>query len=390
MRIILCIRDLLASTGGPPRSVCGLADGLVQRGHSVSILAGHWDGHPKGTVYPASDKIDICWFKMHRIPGLNGAFSPDVLERFLELKPDCQTIVHDNGPWFLFSHSIARVAEKNSIPLVFSPRGNLTEWAFRYRGWKKRLCWSLYVKRDVNSAAVVHATSEREMTDLWKIGVSRPVALVSNAADLPLEDACANHDVAKSHRRALFLSRIHAKKGLLMLLEAWHQVRPMNWRLSIAGIDEDGYWGVVKQKIINLGLDKDVDYIGSVYGEDRQNVYKSADLFVFPSYTENYGLVIAEALASCLPVITTTGTPWREIKELNCGWWIEPTVGAVTEALRAAVELSPGERRAMGDRGRKLIAENHSWDSASERMEQVYKWVLNKGACPDFVFPAPI
>jgi glycosyltransferase involved in cell wall biosynthesis len=106
---------------------------------------------------------------------------------------------------------------------------------------------------------------------------------------------------------------------------------------------------------------------------------------VLPSFSENFGLVVAEALACEVPVITTKGLPWREIQEQECGWWIDTGLEPLVKALRSAFELSDQQRAAKGARGRKLIAKNYTWESAARKVDDVYRWLIDGAGPPDTI-----
>jgi len=184
---------------------------------------------------------------------------------------------------------------------------------------------------------------------------------------------------------ALFLSRIHPVKGLLNLVAAWDRLRPAGWRMVICGPDEGGHLEQVKRTVAKVGLSSAFEFKPAVYGLEKNALCASADLFVLPSFSENFGLVIAEALACGVPVITTKGTPWEELHTRQCGWWIDIGVEPLVAALREAMALSDEQRKVMGQRGRRLVEENYSWPKIGADMKAVYEWVLRSGPRPDCI-----
>jgi glycosyltransferase involved in cell wall biosynthesis len=182
----------------------------------------------------------------------------------------------------------------------------------------------------------------------------------------------------------LFLGRIHPKKGLLNLIDAWGKVRPAHWRLCIAGPDEEGHLTEVLKKVRMLGLEESVNYIGEVEGETKSATFEKADLFVLPSFSENFGVVVAEALAHGVPVITTCSTPWEELPRYGCGWSIEPTADALTETLKDALNMEPADLRAMGEKGISYVR-RYDWHTIALQTVAVYQWVLGKGPMPTCV-----
>jgi glycosyltransferase involved in cell wall biosynthesis len=129
-------------------------------------------------------------------------------------------------------------------------------------------------------------------------------------------------------------------------------------------------------------------FTGIVRGEKKIAIYQRADVFVLPSYSENFGLVITEALACGTPVVTTTGTPWKGLLDADAGRWVAPERGALAEALRELLLLSKGSRKKMGERGRKLVLEDYSWESAARRLLTVYKCIVEGKDVPLYPEPA--
>ena len=184
----------------------------------------------------------------------------------------------------------------------------------------------------------------------------------------------------------LFLSRIHPKKGLPMLLDAWAAIRPEGWKLVIAGNDEVNHTPELQTLIQKHGLAETVILAGPLYGDAKAEAFQSADLFVLPSYSENFGIVVTEALAYGLPVLTTTGCPWEELETHHCGWWVPPTPEGILSGLRAALSASNEERQRMGRRGRNLVEKNYLWPGIAERAEMVYEWIMHRETRqPEFV-----
>jgi glycosyltransferase involved in cell wall biosynthesis len=210
----------------------------------------------------------------------------------------------------------------------------------------------------------------------------------------------------------LYLGRLHPLKGLEMLVEAWGRLHDAqhqspqpsmeHWRLVIAGPDEQGTLAALERQSRELGHMESIDFAGPVYGEEKERLLDAADIFVLPTRSENFGIVVAEALAAGVPVITTKGAPWAELlgqdscddsvvvrerikgagvkgervkKEVGggrCGWWVEVGVEPLTEALREAMSLTDEERWAMGENGRRLVEKKYRWEAVAEQMMELY------------------
>lgn len=295
-------------------------------------------------------------------------------------------LIHDNGLWLPVNHWAASAARRYRIPLIIQPHGMLEPWAIQHKGSKKRLALALYQRRDLATARVLVATAEQEYVNLRGLGLCQPIAIIPNGVPLPDADAVLARPPrpAGTPRTVLFLSRVQGKKGLLNLIDAWAQVRPAGWRLQIAGPEEDGHLAEVLARARQAGVSEAVEYAGVVDGAAKTALYHGADLFVLPTFSENFGVVVAEALAHGLPVITTHGAPWADLPAFGCGWWIPIGVEPLAGALREALALSDAERAAMGERGLSYVR-RYDWAAIAGDMAAVYRWVLGRGERPDCV-----
>jgi glycosyltransferase involved in cell wall biosynthesis len=187
-------------------------------------------------------------------------------------------------------------------------------------------------------------------------------------------------------RRVLFLSRIHPKKGLADLVLAWGQVRQPGWQVVIAGPDEGGYEAVIRGLIKRHGLEADFDFPGVVAGERKERLFAEADIFILPTYSENFGIAVAEALARAVPVITTTGAPWQELETCECGWWVAPGVNGVAVALAQAMRASADTLAEMGARGRSLVEAKYAWARIGKEALRASEWALHRtGSKPECI-----
>lgn len=284
-------------------------------------------------------------------------------------------LIHLHGMWSPFLAIAALLAHRRGIPLVISPHGCLEPWALKYKHFKKLLALKIYQGAILRSASLFVATADQELASIRNLGFQQPVAVVPNGVDVGEVPRRDKHSEVKTF---LFLSRIHPIKGLLDLVEAWALVRRPGWRIVIAGGDEAGYRAKVEALIMSKGMLSDFEFVGFVDGARKQACFDQADVFILPTYSENFGIAIAEALANELPVITTTGAPWSDLVAHRCGWWVEPGVQGVSGALIEAMECQSDELRRMGQRGRQLVIEKYSWDRIGVTALEVSSWVLDQ------------
>lgn len=284
-------------------------------------------------------------------------------------------LIHLHGIWSPYLAVAALVSRRHGIPLVISPHGCLEPWALRNKYLKKLLALKIYQGAALRSASLLVATADQELRNLRNLGFKQPIAVVPNGVDAgPVPQGRVHPEI----KTFLFLSRVHPIKGLLDLVEAWALVRQPGWRILIAGGDEDGYRAKVEAQIRLKGLDADFEFAGFVDGARKQACFDQADVYVLPTYSENFGIAVAEALANELPVITTTGAPWADLIEYKCGWWVAPGVAGISDALVKAMASDSLELREMGQRGRELVMAKYSWDTIGVNALQVSAWILDQ------------
>jgi glycosyltransferase involved in cell wall biosynthesis len=360
VKVLISATSLQASYGGPAFSVSRLAGALAEEGAEVALWA------PDGSARSSPLVRETAAVARHdgSVHQLVRSFQPDVL--------------HDNGLWLAHNHRLAVLSRALGVPRVVSTRGMLEPWALGYHHWKKWAAWRLYQKRDLDHAAALHATAPAEAENLQRLGLKPAVVAIPNGVDLP-DRPSSVRKTNGSGRTAVFLGRIHPVKGLTMLMEAWGQVRPRDWRLVVAGPDEGGHRKKVEAAALAAGIGDAVSFTGPVLGEAKTAVLDSADLFILPSHTESFGMAVAEALAHGVPALVTTAAPWSMLERHGCGWQFAPTAPALAETLARAFAIEPGPLRRMGEAGRTLIASEFGWSRVARRFLDVYGGILGQG-----------
>lgn len=381
LHVIHTVDSLHPAAGGPSRTVTQLTDTLTGFSDlSVALISQQLRGEPAvSSTNPAVIRI----MEDSSLPLATKLGVPlrRALQKHLHSSPSA--ILHDHGLWMPSNHWVARAARATNTPLIIQPRGMLEPWAMNYKVWKKRMAMALYQWHNLQSAKVLIATAPAEYENMRALGLRQAIAVVPNGVYLQLNNGkqALPTITPKQERTALFLSRVQGKKGLLNLIDAWAQIYPNGWRLQIAGPDEDGHLAEVLARAKKAGVASVVDYVGVVDGDAKSQLYRSADLFVLPTFSENFGVVVAEALAHGLPVITTRGAPWQDLATYKCGWWIDIGVEPLVGALRDAMALSDTERQAMGARGRDYVR-RYDWEDIALQTIDVYRWVLGQAEQP--------
>lgn len=288
------------------------------------------------------------------------------------LKPD---VFHTNSCWLPLSAMTAMWAKSVGRPVVYTPHGMLEPWIINRNRWKKIPATWLFQRRGIAVSNMIHATSELERQHILALGWSQNVEVIPNCVRV---DEIAMKQSWERKRKILFLSRVHEKKGIPILIEAVQMLREklQGYEVVVAGSGETGYIETLRQMARDRGVAELLNFVGPVYGNDKWPMYLDADVFVLPTYSENFGIVVAEALACGSPVITTHGTPWQELESCRCGWWTAIGATPLAEALLQAVNCTASELEQMGRRGRQLVEERYSSQTVARAFILMYNSLL--------------
>ena len=385
--VLHSVNSLDTSDGGPSRSITALVDSLgCLSSMDVALVSQGFLGEQR--VASSNLKVSKIVAESNSKIALKFGFPflKCLLRQISVNQPD---FIHSHGIWLASNYWTCRAAIKHDIPLIISIHGMLQPWAFLHKSWKKRFAMSIYQRHDLNIAKLLVATSIAEYESIRAFGFKQPIAIIPNGVITPPVISKSTRFLATDEtvgkvRTVLFLSRISPVKGLLNLVDAWALIRPINWQLQIVGPDNEGYLSEVLIRIRNAGLSGQISYFEEVDDSIKKRFYEAADIFVLPSLSENFGLVIAEALSHGLPVICTKGTPWEDIEKFKWGWWVDIGVEPLAGALQKAMGIGDVERMEMGMRGRDYI-KKFNWAEIALMMKSMYCWASYRGDCPDFV-----
>ncbi|HCB14967.1 MAG TPA: glycosyltransferase [Gammaproteobacteria bacterium] len=372
MRLIQIVPAIAEEASGPSYSVVRLCEALSAQGQDVTLAALNWAPLPAPPPFLKTFPLGIGPRRLGRSPAM---------KRWLDemCRRGQVDILHNHGMWQMNAVYPAWVARNSSVDLIYSPRGAFSEWAMRHGSKAKKLFWPLLQHSALQSATGFHATAESEYDDIRRLGFMQPVAIIPNGIDIPLLPA----KPVLEYRTLLFLGRLHPKKGLDILLTAWESIQDKHsdWKLEIVGSDDgyhssSGYLYELKKMIASLGL-KRVEFSGAVYGNEKLQKYRDADLFVLPTHSENFGMTVAESLALATPAIVSKGAPWRGLERHAAGWWIDIGVDPLVACLEEALSCSPAQLAEMGGRGRRWMETEFSWAHIGQQMAETYRWLLD-------------
>jgi len=386
VKILHVASRLSNETGGPADYIAGLCTALTRAGcHTTLAMLG--DDIADGIMISQSYGVQVCLYR----PTLDRSLYSIEMSRKLPSLICAADIIHIHGLWEYPNWLSGHLARKFHKPMIISLYGVLHPRFLAKSSWKKRLAAVLFANGHLHAAACLHATDALEAEGVRGFGLNVPVAIIPNGID------CASFSARKvgksfydrfptcyRKRILLFLSRINEGKGLMELVQCWGQLAEFfpDWQLVIAGPDEQGYINLVEQAADRCHVVERTTYLGPLYGEEKIAAFADAHLFVLPTHGDNFGIVIAEALAGGTPVITTQAAPWEGLVTHRCGWWVPVGIPSLLRALTTAFLLPPEELCRMGERGRSWIQQELSWDAIAHQMLDVYLWSMGDAPQP--------
>lgn len=366
------VADTSLTSGGEGLASLKYAEYIARAGCHVTLIS------LNGIELPEREAVGAGSIAIHLLPQKKSVFIYKYLSFYSYIHKLCNknkvNIIHIHGMWNPVLAVAAVVSKVNKLPLILSPHGCMEPVALRYKFYKKWLALRTYQGIVLRSVSLFVATAEQEKESIRRLDYKQPIAVIPNGVDVT--DVVVSTE-EKRPKTILFLSRLHPNKGLEDLVESWFRVRKVGWTIIIAGDGDSDYRSYLERLICKRGLESDFEFIGFVTGASKQACFESADLFILPTHSENFGLVVAEALVNELPVITTTAAPWRDLVDYQCGWWVEPDKGGISKALVEAMSLEHEQLIAMGQRGRQLVLDKYSWLNIGIMALNVSGWLLD-------------
>ncbi|TWT65552.1 glycosyltransferase [Crateriforma conspicua] len=294
-------------------------------------------------------------------------------------------VIHGHGFYVGPNACLGRQARRLDKPLIYHVHGFFDPWILKRSRWKKRLAHWLFENANFDHANLWRALSQKEEQQIRSVGIQSPIVVLPNGVNLPAERSEEERIQIDTMfprarpKRLLFLSRIHSKKGLDLLIQSWASLpKPLtnDWELALFGPDEGGYAADVQRWIDQAELSDSVRLMGSVSGEAKEAAFRSSDLFVLPSYSEGFPMAVLEAASFGLPVVLTDECNFPELAATGGGWECKPTAESVGDSLRLALECGDRERTERGQAGQDLVAQHYTWGSIATRLDDACQALL--------------
>jgi glycosyltransferase involved in cell wall biosynthesis len=345
-----------------------LAETQSQEGIEVHVHAVEPQTQIKGAAAHFYQR-DRCWPQAY---GRSAA-----MRRGLAKATTSAHVLHSHNLWSDCALYAAEATRGTSCRLVCSPHGALHPASLAISVMRKNACWILAQRSVLCRADLLHATSADEADHIRAAGLRNPIVVIPPGVDLP---PLPEPSPRPSPRRLGFLGRLHRIKAVDRLLDAWALIASRNpsWELDIRGPD-GGEASSLRTRAATLPR---VQVHSAVSDEEKRRWYQSCDLLVLPSHAENFGMVVAEALAHSVPVVASTATPWRRLPTMECGWWVTNDSNTLAGALESAMAMPAVDLARMGANGRRWMAAEFRWAPLAARVVAAYQWITGRGPKP--------
>jgi glycosyltransferase involved in cell wall biosynthesis len=386
LRILHVIPSLAARDGGPAKAAVEMCRELLRHGEDVELYTTNVDGN---------GYLDVPLARPVAVRGVPVTYFPVLANNYFKISPQIALalkaavrrfdVVHINSLYQFPSTVAAYYCCRYGVPYIIRPHGTLDPFLFGRHRPRKWLYEVLVERRNLRGAAAVHFTTAEELElasslGLYFRGIVAPLGVDFEAAPDDWERLVnTTWPELAGKEVVLFLSRINFKKGLDVLAQAFGRIRRerKDVQLVIAGPDNEGYAAKVREWLKAEGCLSSVTFTGMVQGSLKAALLKQAQLFVLPSYTENFGIVVVEAMGAGLPVVISNKVNiWREVNDAGAGVVVNTDPAQVAEVILKLL-ADPTHGRELGERGYRLAHEHFSWESAGRQLMELYQQVVH-------------
>lgn len=404
MSRIACLIDSISqNAGGLSPSLRGMMSEMQREGDDVRIFSVA-DEHAHEVTAEWSG-FDVCLARS-KGPRKFG-YAPSLNCDVEEFEPD---VLHVHGLWTYTSVVGMSWRRRTGRPTVIHPHGMLDVWALKNSRWKKQLAMLLFEHRHLAGASCIRVLCHAEEEAVRALGFKNPVSVIPNGVDLPKGEKSGQNVAAATRKILLYLGRIHPKKGIVPLIEAFAQksvgTALSDWTLIVAGWDQDSHESELKCLASRLGMEWSdlreasfseagiqsalqtrprLIFAGPAFGTDKERLYRMSSAFILPSFSEGLPMVVLEAWSYGKPVLMTPMCNLPEGVASGAAVSIFPSVESIGEKLEMLAGLPADERWAMGARGHDLVERQFTWGRVASQMREVDQWLLRKGVQPNCV-----
>lgn len=386
MHVVQIIPSISLVYGGPSQMVLGLSAALAAAGVEVTVLTTNSNGdngqEPLDVplnIPVAQDGYQVRYFPCS--PFRRYKFSLALLQWLAKHAAEFD-IAHIHALFSPVSTAAAWVARSQNLPYILRPLGTLDPADLKKKKLLKKLYGWLLERPNLAGAAGIHFTSTLESEVSERFGVDTKDLIIPLGVKFLKTDICQVFPVQSSVTKILFMSRIDPKKGLNLLLPALEKLvaEGVNFNFILAGSNpqDPGYEAQIRQWIKSSNLSDRTTITGFVSGKEKADLLQNADLFVLPSYYENFGIAVAEAMAAGIPVVISQGVYiWEEVETAVAGWVTNLEINALSQTLRLALQ-DADERQRRGKNGQQYAQKSYSWQAIAQQTIDIYQDIILK------------
>ena len=383
-RVLHAISSLEPTSGGPPAALLGLATAQAAAGLTPSVAASYVEGADRSIV----DQLEANGVEVHLVGPCTPRYGwcTTMAPTVRKLVEDAD-IVHIHGLWESIQYETARQALKAGRPYLFRPCGMLDPWSLQQSRLKKLLYRKLRLDRLIDAADALHFTTEAERDLAAPLGYRPPPIVEPNGVDPAAFNSRVDSEAFRRQTLSsandvliLFLSRLHHKKGLDLLIEAFNSLPAPSSTLAIAGSGSAAYEFRLQQLVAETPRAHSIKFVGMLHGDRKWQAFVAADLFVLPSRQENFGIAVAEALATGTPVVISDQVNIHNfVSSNNLGSVIPLDTGRLREEIARWSETvqqwrrQPASKHTFAERCRSAVKEQYDWNAIARRWVSHYE-----------------
>ncbi|MBN9246164.1 MAG: glycosyltransferase [Hyphomicrobium sp.] len=380
MKVVLVTGSLSRSGGGVATAVQCLSRSLLTAKAKVTVLGlrdGSW--HCDAGEWDDIDAMPL------RVVGPSAiGYAPEARECLQKAHAD---IAHTHGIWKYPSSAVAHWGASTGRPYVVSPHGMLDAWAMKNSAWKKRIAATLYENAHLRGASCFHALCDAEAEAIRDLGFNRPICVIPNGIVQPLieisKPAPWEALVPRGHRVMLSLGRLHPKKNLAALIDAWpSDATNPNWHLVIGGWSEGRHEETLRKLAKTRALEHRIHFVGPLFGNEKDAAFRAADAFVLPSLSEGLPIAVLEAWSYGLPVLKTDACNIAQGFRENAAFRLSLEPDRMAAEILAFMQMDREAQRVMGRNGQRLTERDFCWSGVAGQLLEVYRWLLDGGPPP--------
>jgi len=384
LRVLHIIPSLGPVHGGPSQAIVAMVQALRQAGVEAEIATTN-DNGPGLLTVPLHQRIQYqgvpVWFFPRwssSLGAVRGFIFSAAFSRWLWHNLKHYDVVHIHALFCFPATAAMTMARLQAVPYVVRPLGMLCHWSLQQSARRKQVYLKLIEASNLNHSRLLHFTSSQEQAETAVLGLTPPGVVIPHGLRLPSlipgapQQLRQRLGIGESVPVILFLSRLHPKKGLDLLIKALARLKAREFALVIAGEGAPDYQASLQQLVSGRGLGDRTHFLGFVEGELKNLVLQGSDLFALTSHSENFGIAVLEAMAAGLPTLVTPGVALSSvIQEQGLGYVPDQTLEAISQDLQLWLGQLP-QARAMGQRARAYVAAHYSWQKVAETLITLY------------------